>query len=382
MSLDINLTNVQAIPIVVNANITAENNKVYHVIANATFTDPTPVEGRGYFVVVRFASSCVLGGNSYIAGETIYRIFYSGSWLNIAVRPSTYEYITNKKTTLTDNSDTFYPTQKAVKTAVDAKQNTLGFTPENVANLSTDVNTDQASNSKYPSVKAVYDWAVGLFVQKNSAITGATKTKITYDAKGLVTAGADATTADIADSSNKRYVTDANLTVIGNTSGTNTGDQTLSGLGGVPTTRNITINGTTQDLSADRTFSAVMLTGLPGVANTGLNGATRYFTFSGVAVATSEITRRIIFCNNLTVKNFYIYTSTAQPATGSHVFTVLKNGVATSITVTIASGSAAGLFSDTTNSESFAQGDAISIQAVNNASTNSCTIVSFQIGGL
>jgi hypothetical protein len=64
-------------------------------------------------------------------------------------------------------------------------------------------------------------------VASNTAITGATKTKITYDAKGLVTAGADATTADIADSLNKRYVTDANLTVIGNTSGTNTGDQTF-----------------------------------------------------------------------------------------------------------------------------------------------------------
>ena len=70
-------------------------------------------------------------------------------------------------------------------------------------------------------------------VDENAAITGATKTKITYDAKGLVTSGADATTADIADSSNKRYVTDAQLTVIGNTSGTNTGDQTLIGLGGV-----------------------------------------------------------------------------------------------------------------------------------------------------
>jgi hypothetical protein len=39
----------------------------------------------------------------------------------------------------------------------------LGFTPENVANKSTSVVTDQASNTKYPSVKAVYDWAVGLF---------------------------------------------------------------------------------------------------------------------------------------------------------------------------------------------------------------------------
>jgi len=65
-------------------------------------------------------------------------------------------------------------------------------------------------------------------VDENAPITGATKTKVTYDAKGLVTAGADATTADIADSSNKRYVTDAQQTVINNTSGTNTGDQDLS----------------------------------------------------------------------------------------------------------------------------------------------------------
>jgi hypothetical protein len=61
-------------------------------------------------------------------------------------------------------------------------------------------------------------------VDENAAITGATKTKITFDAKGLVTSGADATTADIADSTDKRYVTDAQATVIGNTSGTNTGD--------------------------------------------------------------------------------------------------------------------------------------------------------------
>ena len=67
-------------------------------------------------------------------------------------------------------------------------------------------------------------------VDTNVAITGATKTKVTYDAKGLVTDGADATTADIADSSNKRYVTDAQLTVIGNTSGTNTGDNAVNTL--------------------------------------------------------------------------------------------------------------------------------------------------------
>lgn len=65
-------------------------------------------------------------------------------------------------------------------------------------------------------------------VVPNTAITGATKTKITYDAKGLVTGGADATTADIASSTDKRYVTDAQLVVIGNTSGTNTGDNAVN----------------------------------------------------------------------------------------------------------------------------------------------------------
>jgi len=70
-------------------------------------------------------------------------------------------------------------------------------------------------------------------VDENAAITGATKTKITYDSKGLVTSGTDATTADIADSSNKRYVTDAQLTVIGNTSNTNSGDETAARIGAI-----------------------------------------------------------------------------------------------------------------------------------------------------
>jgi hypothetical protein len=91
--------------------------------------------------------------------------------------------------------------------------------------------------------------AVQNVMLENSAITGATKTKITYDAKGLVTAGADATTADIADSLDKRYVTDANLTVIGNTSGTNTGDQTFLNARVQSVTSNATVTPTsTNDL--------------------------------------------------------------------------------------------------------------------------------------
>ena len=84
-------------------------------------------------------------------------------------------------------------------------------------------NVDNTSDANKPISTATQNALDGK-VDENAAITGATKTKITYDLKGLITSATDATTADIADSTDKRYVTDAQLTVIGNTSGTNTGD--------------------------------------------------------------------------------------------------------------------------------------------------------------
>lgn len=69
----------------------------------------------------------------------------------------------------------------------------------------TDANLTTISNQSGTNTG---DQDLSNLVIKNTAITGATKTKITYDSKGLVTAGADATTADISDSTNKRYQTD------------------------------------------------------------------------------------------------------------------------------------------------------------------------------
>lgn len=43
-----------------------------------------------------------------------------------------------------------------------SKQDALGFTPENVSNKSTSVATDGSSDTKYPSVKAIKDYADGL----------------------------------------------------------------------------------------------------------------------------------------------------------------------------------------------------------------------------
>lgn len=53
--------------------------------------------------------------------------------------------------------------QQSQPIVVSISQNTFAFTPENVANKSLSIVTDQASNIKYPSVKAVYDWATSVF---------------------------------------------------------------------------------------------------------------------------------------------------------------------------------------------------------------------------
>lgn len=66
-------------PIIVNANKTAENDAKYTVIANATFTDPTPAEGKGYTVFVRNGTATI-GGVGYTAGSLVYRFYHSGAW--------------------------------------------------------------------------------------------------------------------------------------------------------------------------------------------------------------------------------------------------------------------------------------------------------------
>ena len=107
----------------------------------------------------------------------------------------------------------------------------LGFTPEDSANKSTSVTTDSGSNTKFPSVKAVYDWAVGAFTT-----TAAVATQITTALTGYAT---------------QSWVNAQGfLTAI-------TSGQITTALGFTPVTnaRTLTINGVTQDLSVNRTFT-------------------------------------------------------------------------------------------------------------------------------
>ena len=126
---------------------------------------------------------------------------------------------TTKKITLTqvktslalnnvDNtSDANKPVSSATQTALDAKQATL----VSGTNIKT-INSTSILGSGNIAISSAVAWggvtgtlsnqtdlqtALDGKVDENAAITGATKTKITYDAKGLVTAGADLAAGDM-----------------------------------------------------------------------------------------------------------------------------------------------------------------------------------------
>lgn len=89
-------------------------------------------------------------------------------------------------------------------------ENNIGYAPENSANKSGILDA-QSTSAQFPTSAATFA-AVNAKLTKNTAITGAEHTKITYDASGLVTSGSAATTADIAASFDKNYITNAQQT--------------------------------------------------------------------------------------------------------------------------------------------------------------------------
>ena len=131
--------------------------------------------------------------------------------------------------------------------------------------------------------------------------------------------------------------------------------------------------GTNQAAAGDHTHS--LKYSLSGYLGAGFSAsATKYANPAGSGELGTETFARVVIPMAATVKNLYFRTTTTQSGTGSLVFTVLKNAVATAITVTVAASEAAGLKSDVANSVSFAAGDEISYQFVNNASATSATV--------
>lgn len=73
---------------VVSSDITAENDGQYTLVASAVISDPTPAEGKGYWVVVRNGTLDLEDGNQFSGdGTLVYRIYHSGTWTNYSQSP-------------------------------------------------------------------------------------------------------------------------------------------------------------------------------------------------------------------------------------------------------------------------------------------------------
>ncbi len=103
--------------------------------------------------------------------------------------------------------------------------------------------------------------------------------------------------------------------------------------------------------------------------------STYYIGAGGGVTNATENVQKSATGRNGTLKWALIKTSTTQAGTGSLVCTWRKNGVDTSVVITIAASSVAGIFYDNSNSFTSSAGDTIGVKVVNNATSASCAII-------
>ena len=103
---------------------------------------------------------------------------------------------------------------------------------------------------------------------------------------------------------------------------------------------------------------------------------TNYVSPAGT-ISGTESFREVIMPEACTARDLHLITSATQSATGSYVVTLRKNGADTAVTLTVAAGAAAGTFTDTSNSVSFAKGDRADLALQNNATSGSTGLRAF-----
>ena len=171
--------------------------------ASTNTPDITGTTQAGYYWIVNVAGTFSLGGiNSWAIGD--WALKTQSGWTKIlntnsvssvfgrtgAINATNGDYNTNQ---VTENTNLYYTNSRA--------RSSISLT-----------NTGNSGNASYNSSTGVFNipnyTAGGIgAVPANSAITGSTFTKITFDSKGLVTGGTNATTSDITEGTN-RYFTD------------------------------------------------------------------------------------------------------------------------------------------------------------------------------
>jgi hypothetical protein len=250
---------------------------------------------------------------------------------------------------------------------------------------------------------ATQAWVTSQGYLTSSSLTGYA-TQVWVNAQGFITNVVSAlgyTPANKAGDTFTGSITATNL------SGTNTGDETTATiktkLGAATTSTDGYLTSSDWNTFNNKQTNLVSGTNIKTINNTSVLGSgdmrvgstiigyvsitqnassTLYYAMniilSGV-VAASRIGRAIPFQAG-TFKNFYFRTNTQQPASGSQVVTLWADNSATSISVTIAANSAAGNFSDTTNTETITSGQYMCYEVINNATAAGAAIQGISIG--
>jgi hypothetical protein len=191
---------------------------------------------------------------------------------------------------------------------------------------------------------------------RNAAITAATKTKITYDADGLVTAGADLSASDMP--------TGIDAANIGTGSVSNT---EFGYLDGVTSAIQTQINNKKDTITYGQVYATTV-----GASTTVFAAITGLTTFNA-----TETNRHFAVPVAGIVKNFYVKMSGTQSATGTLVITIRNNATSSAVTVTVSNADGASpTKSDNVNTLTVAAGDLIAIQLVNNATVTSASVLS------
>jgi len=150
----VNIISKQNISIEVSASITAALNQYYIATATATFTDPTPSQGKGFIVLVRNGTATI-GGTAYAtAGTLIYRYYHSGAWVN-------YEF----STSLTAASvHTFVDNLTALVTPADADRMIIVDNSASLAKKITWANIKATLKTYFDSLYITTDTVRNLYI--------------------------------------------------------------------------------------------------------------------------------------------------------------------------------------------------------------------------
>lgn len=196
--------------------------------------------------------------------------------------------------------------------------------------------TSVANNDilKYNSTSGLWENSNALST-KQDTITGAATT--------IVSSNLTASRALVSDGSGKVATNAVTSTELGYLSGVTSSIQT-------------------QLNAKQSTGSGVSFQQISGNATGLAAGVTRY---GNVAGTTAESQVRIPLPVACTISDMYVRTTATMNASASLAVTMFKNGSATALTLTIAGGSAAGIYSNTANSVTYAVGDGWNIEYKN-----------------